>query len=590
MTPRLCIFSCHNFHAEVQASVKLEGWTDVVTSEFPSRCGRPPITWEELQTYLPAQCTKVIIFGRACIGALGQAPDSFPPIQLITKEQCFHLIAGQTLVDTAISDGAYLMSPGWVRHWHTHIADQGFTPKTAGEFYRDFANKLVLLDTGVDSDISSYAEQFSEAIGLPLNHVAVGLDTMRLMLGKSVLEWRLERLLVDTRQSQRAQSAELADHVCALDLLGRLSELRQEAEVIAAIEDTFRMLFAPKALHFQSVDHSRRGSTPATPLELQELQLSLATPYARTPDGQGFALLFSHDGQEFGSIILSHLAFPQYLDRYLNLALALTGVCALALDGARTRKRLLEVEKMASLGVLVAGVAHEINTPVGVSVLAASTLQRETVRLTNSFAERSMTQTSLQSYLTDAQSQVGLILSNLERVGKLVDTFRQVAVHGSPETCPVRLARLIRDVIASMGDRLANEDVSLHVDCNDALEIDSHSGDWISIFTNLISNSLQHGFRDRKHGEIEISVQESPSKLLISYADDGSGLTPEVRMRVFDPFFTTDLQNGMGLGMHLVYNLVTQRLQGTIACNSPVERGALFHIEIPCREGSKQHD
>ena len=582
MTPCLCIFSCHNFHAEVAACVKLEGWTDVVTTEFPSLCGRPPMTWEQLHAYLPPDCTQVMIFGRACIGALGKAPSSFPPVQVIVREQCFHLIAGQTLVDAAIAEGAYLMSPAWVCHWRTHIAEQGFTPESAGEFYRDFANKLVLLDTGVEPDVARFADEFSQAVGLPLNRIAVGLDPMRLMLGKAVLEWRMEQLQADTQLRQRAHSAELADHVAALDLLGRLTELRQEAEVLAAIEDLFRMLFAPKTMHFQTVDHSLQSTTATLLPALQDLHLSLEKPYAWTLDGQGFALLLTHDGLELARIVVDGLTFPQYRERYLNMALSMTGVCALALESARTRKRLVEVEKMASLGVVVAGVAHEINTPVGVGILAASTLQRETQKLAQSFAERSMTQSSLQTYFGGAQAQVGLILSNLERVGKLVDTFRQVAVHGLPQTkSPLRLSRCIRDVIASMGDRLSNEKFTLHVDCDEALEIESYAADWVSIFTNLISNSLQHGFQGRDHGQIDITVRQSDSKLQIVYADDGSGLAPEVRERVFDPFFTTDLQCGMGLGMHLVYNLVTQRMGGNITCNAPVESGALFRIEVP---------
>jgi signal transduction histidine kinase len=585
MTARLCIFSCHNFHPEVAACVLAEGWADVVATEFPARCGRPPIAWEELHAALPQDCTQVIIFGKVCVGALGPAPATFPPVQWIVQEQCFHLIAGKTLVDTAIADGSYLMSPAWVRNWRGYIADQGFTAETAGEFYRDFAKRLVLLDTGVEPHASRHADEFSEAVGLPLHRMVIGLDTMRLMLSKAVLEWRLVQLQLETQQSAGAHSAELADHVCALDLLGRLTQLRQESEVIEAIEDLFRMLFAPRSLHFQGADHSQRSSATARTPAFKDLHLSLAAPYTWTPDGQGFALLFVHDGQELGRIVVNGLAFPQYRERYLNMALAMTGVCALALDSARTRKRLVEAEKMASLGVMVAGIAHEINTPVGVSVLAASTMQHETLKVARSLAERSMTQSSLQAYFNEAQSEAGLILSNLERVGRLIDAFRQVAVNGLPQTkSRLHLARCIMDVIASLGERLANDKVMVHVDCDEAVEIESYPGDWNSVFTNLLSNSLQHGFKGKCHGRVDIKVTQESSKVLVSYADDGSGLSPEARKRIFDPFFTTDMQNGMGLGMHLVYNLVTQRLGGTITCEIPMEAGALFHIEVPARK------
>ena len=531
---------------------------------------------------MPSDCTHVLIMGRACLGALGQPPPTFPPVTITLQEQCFHLIAGRTLVDAAVAQGSYLMSPAWLRDWRLHIAELGFTPDTVGEFYRDFAHQLVLLDTGVEPMVQRDASEFSKATGLPYHSIAVGLDHVRLILGKAVLEWRLAQTQFDNQQNERAHRTELADHACALDLLGKLTLPRQEAEVIAAIEDLFRMLFAPNKLQYLGVEHKPRGAVPSSQPGLRDLPLSLASPYVWTADGNGFALLFAHDGQELGRILVDGLAFVQYRERYLNMALSMTGVCALALESARARKRLVEAEKMASLGVMVAGIAHEINTPVGVSALATSTVQRATTKLAESFAARTMTQSDLQTYFNDAQFQTGLVLSNLQRIGRLIDAFRQVAVNGLPQTrSPMRLGRCIQDVISSLGERMSQGQFTVRVACDDHLEIQSYPGDWSSILTNLVSNSLQHGFKGRDRGCISISARQNGTQLLIEYTDDGNGLSVEVRKRIFDPFFTTDLQNGMGLGMHLVYNVITQRMGGTIACQDPVDRGAHFHIEVP---------
>jgi signal transduction histidine kinase len=284
----------------------------------------------------------------------------------------------------------------------------------------------------------------------------------------------------------------------------------------------------------------------------------------------------------FGHIVVDGLAFPQHRERYLNLALAMSDMMALAIENARTRKRLVEAEKMASLGVMVAGVAHEINTPVGVGVLAASTMQSRTKRLSQSFSERRMTQSDLQEYLKDSQSQSFLILSNLERIGLLIDKFRQVAVNGLPQTKGrFRVKHCLNDVISSFGDRMPSDRIQVTVLCNEELELESYRGDWTSIFTNFIVNSLQHGFKGRELGCIQVEVVQTEGILSIIYSDDGNGLTPQALERIFDPFFTTDMQNGIGLGMHLVYNLITQRLGGSIEVDSTPGLGVCFRIEVP---------
>ncbi len=520
--------------------------------------------------------------GRACLAALGDPPADFPRTRVLIQEQCFHLLAGATLVNEAMSDGGYLMSPAWLQGWQKNVEDLGFTSDIAPAFFQDFAKRLVLLDTGIDDRAAALLAEIETAVGIPAHRLAVGLDHLRLYLSRLVLTWRLAQSDGLVRLQAKSHARALADHMTAMDLLARMTKARTEPDVISAVEDLFRMLFAPGIWYYVSMEPQPGAEFTDIPAEIAEQVHALTAPYGWTSSDQGFMLRVARDDHVFGHIVVDALAFPQQRERYLNLALAMTEMMALAIENARTRKRLVEAEKMASLGVVVAGVAHEINTPVGVGVLAASTMRSRTQHLSQCFSERRMTQSDLQGYLKDSQAQATLIQSNLERIGLLIDKFRQVAVNGLPQIkSRFRVKNCLNEVIHSFGDRITPERIRVSVVCDDSLEIESYPGDWTSIFTNFISNSLQHGFKGREAGCIQVELVLARSMLSLFYSDDGNGLTAEAQARIFDPFFTTDMQSGIGLGMHLVYNLITQRLGGSITVQSSPCGGVRFRIEVP---------
>ena len=247
-----------------------------------------------------------------------------------------------------------------------------------------------------------------------------------------------------------------------------------------------------------------------------------------------------------------------------------------------TQDQLIQSEKLAALGGLVAGVAHEINTPVGISVTAASSLMDETTQMAELYKQDKISRNEFKEYLNTANQSARLILSNMERTANLVQSFKQVSVDQSTsQKRKFKLKAYTEDVIRSMYSILKKRKININLDMEEDLELDSYPGTFSQIITNLILNSLTHGFEEHDEGKIELAARLDNGNLHFEYADDGKGISQENLRKIFEPFFTTNKKIGTGLGMHIIYNLVTQKLNGTICCESESNIGTRFIIKMP---------
>jgi signal transduction histidine kinase/ligand-binding sensor domain-containing protein len=247
------------------------------------------------------------------------------------------------------------------------------------------------------------------------------------------------------------------------------------------------------------------------------------------------------------------------------------------------QRQLVESEKMASLGALVAGVAHEINTPIGVAVTAASFLREETRKLQRAHQDKNMTSAMLEQFETQIIQGSEMILANLERGIQIVRSFKQVAVDTASEAPrAIDLGEYFNEILLALHPRLRRTQHQIEVRVNGEIKLSTYPVAIYQIVTNLVINSLVHAFEGVERGRITLSARDDGDEVVIEYRDNGRGMPAEVRDRIFEPFFTTKRgQGGSGLGMHIVFNLVTQLLRGNILCESAPEQGARFLIRFP---------
>lgn len=252
-------------------------------------------------------------------------------------------------------------------------------------------------------------------------------------------------------------------------------------------------------------------------------------------------------------------------------------------DLQQTQRQLVLSEKLAALGELVAGIAHEINTPVGVALSAGSTLAEKTRALAGLFAQGEMKRSDLTQYLDDSREGTEMIFANLDRASELIRSFKMVAadqVSGTRRSFNVK--DYIDEVLLSLRPKLKKTRHRIEVLCDEHLVIESYPGAFSQILTNFIINSLVHGFEADQAGQIRIEVIRTNGTLKLHYGDNGGGMAPEIRDRIFEPFFTTARSQGStGLGLHIVFNIVTRTLGGTITCESAPGRGTEFHVAMP---------
>jgi len=249
------------------------------------------------------------------------------------------------------------------------------------------------------------------------------------------------------------------------------------------------------------------------------------------------------------------------------------------------QQNLIDAERLAALGGLVAGVAHEVNNPIGISLTVASSLARRTEMFEAELrSEGGLRRSQLEEFVRTSRDASQQLVANLHRAGELIQSFKQVAVDRShAERRQFSLGEATDQIVASLRPVLKRAPITLNVDVPEGLIINGYPGSYGQILTNLFLNAVNHAFADRRSGTITISARaRGHDDVEINFADNGVGMTPDVQRQAFDPFFTTRRnEGGTGLGLHIVYNLVTQQLGGRMMLESRPGQGTTFRIIMP---------
>ncbi|TXH89399.1 MAG: PAS domain S-box protein [Rhodoferax sp.] len=257
-----------------------------------------------------------------------------------------------------------------------------------------------------------------------------------------------------------------------------------------------------------------------------------------------------------------------------------------ALQSVRTMQaELVRTEKMAALGSLVAGVAHELNTPIGNSVTVASTLQFQVEALAQDLQNGTMRRSGLQAFVDNAAHGSEILMRSLHRADHLISSFKRVAVDQSSDLRrSFDLATVLSELCTTLEPMYKKLSLTLDLHVSSGIAMDSFPGALGQCITNFVSNSIQHAFEHRDQGRMQLRAERLGADWVrIVYSDDGTGMTANTLNRIFDPFFTTKLgQGGSGLGMNIVYNIVRDVLGGSIRVESTLQAGTTITLELPC--------
>ncbi len=252
-------------------------------------------------------------------------------------------------------------------------------------------------------------------------------------------------------------------------------------------------------------------------------------------------------------------------------------------DLKETQSQLIESEKMASLGGMVAGVAHEINTPVGMALTAVTHLEEETKNLKKMYEAQDMSEEDFENYLEDSLQLNQSIYINLDKAASLVRSFKQVAVdQTSNHDRKFNFEEYTQEILQSLHSQLKKVKIKIELAIDEKLEIHSNPGAFSQILSNFIMNSITHGIDPKSEGVIRIEAIQDEDNFILKYSDNGKGMDKQTQEKIFDPFFTTNREKGgSGLGMNIIFNLVTQKLHGKIELETGVNRGVVFTIKAP---------
>jgi len=320
MPDSICTLVCRHYCAEAEGVCQKSELPRIRVGTFPARCGRPPLGWEDLEALRQRPDEPLVVFGGPCLAALDASEALARGLFLHRFQTCQEMLLNAKLLQAFLDQGAYVMTPGWMEHWRSHLEADGPDQAIVRELWRESVTKLLLLDTGLADSIPAL-QGISTHLGLPGEILPVGLDHLQLILEKGLLEARLRIQNHRAEGSVNLAQRQAADRATAIEFLGALSQSLKEEDVIQGIVSLFTLLFHAERVAFM-------------PGEGREVPpLPEGCPYEETE--RGFILPIATSMGLAGYLRVEGLAFPKFKSHYLNLAISMAGVCALAIQNAR---------------------------------------------------------------------------------------------------------------------------------------------------------------------------------------------------------------------------------------------------------------
>ncbi|XOF33905.1 MAG: ATP-binding protein [Candidatus Electrothrix sp. YB6] len=619
MPLRVYFFVCENLYAEMKEVVQFRKLTEVEVRSFPARCGSPPMNWTELADIVTEteEC-RIEVLGSYCLDQL--CPPLSSCYRINRQEQCFHLLCGASLVNALQEKGAQLLTPGWLSRWEHYIKEKwGFDRSTAQQFFGESVKNLILLDTGTDARAADHFAALQEFLSLPGEILPVGLDFLGLLAARTVEQYQLKQ----TGQEAEKSGRRAADAAMTLDLIGMVTRAKSRPEVVAAITDLFTMLFAPEKVHFLPVN-AAAGIQFDQATGLNEEERLQATQLYTRPDKRfilneaqdSFFLRIGRGDTISALIYVVRVAFPQYIDSYLNAALTVSEVCALSIEHVQALKKLFDASRLAGKAEVATEVLHNVgNTLNSISVsseyiremvhASSSTSLSDVVRLIQEhehdrehFCTHDPRGKKLPFYFArlaeklhdERQRLLAETTRQLHHIQRLVEIIRvqQDEVRHADFTEQLELSSIIEESLELYRKRLADRQITVERNYTFQQSMHGEPHKILQVVNNLIINAVD-AFDGTAVEQKKIFLNTYPvdsNEVVLEISDNGKGLPENALQQIFSFGFTTK-ENGHGFGLHNAVNLVIEMGGSLTAESSGPDQGATFRMRLPVTAAEK---